>query len=99
MLLCPHENPDLGKHEREPRATELCGIESPVEMLVLDASGKLIVHNSVTDTADPARLQRYAASKDEVSSLKDKENGRQPGDDSMFQRSAPGRGGRRDGGP
>jgi hypothetical protein len=73
--------------------------ESPVEMLVLDASGKLIVHNSVTDATDPARLQRYTAWKDEVSSLKDRENGRRPGEDSMFQRGAPGRGGRRGGGP
>jgi hypothetical protein len=74
--------------------------ESPVEMLVLDASGKLIVHNSVTDAADPARLQRYAAWKGEVGGLKDRENGRRPGEDSMFQRGgAPGRGGRRGVGP
>jgi hypothetical protein len=72
--------------------------ESPVEMLVLDASGKLIVHNSVADTQDPARLQRYTAWKGEVDSLKDQENGRRPGDDSLFQRGAPGRGGRRGGG-
>jgi hypothetical protein len=72
--------------------------ESPVEMLVLDASGKLIVHNSLTDTAEPARQQRYADWKEEVNSLKDKENGRRSGDDSMFQRNVPGRAGRR-GGP
>jgi hypothetical protein len=72
--------------------------ESPVEMLVLDASGKLIVHNNVTDTTDPARLQRYAAWKGEVGGLKDRENGRRPGEDSMFQRGAqPGRGPRRGG--
>jgi hypothetical protein len=73
--------------------------ESPIEMLVLDASGKLIVHKSVTDTADQARQQRYSAWKGEVSSLKDRENGRRPGEDSMFQRGAPGRGGRRGVGP
>jgi hypothetical protein len=73
--------------------------ESPVEMLVLDASGKLIVHTSTIDTADPARQQRYAAWKEEVSGLKDKENGRRPGNDSLFQRGVmPGRGGRRGGG-
>ncbi len=40
--------------------------ESPVEMLVLDASGKLLVHNSVTDTEDRARRQRYDAWKGEL---------------------------------
>jgi hypothetical protein len=75
--------------------------ESPVEMLVLDASGKLVVHNGTTDTADPLRQQRYSTWKGEVASLKDKESGRRLGEDSMFQRGAPGpgRGGRRGAGP
>jgi hypothetical protein len=69
--------------------------ESPVEMLVLDASGKLIVRNSVTDAADRARLQRYAAWKDELEALKEKEQNQHHRFDPLFQRGTPSRGARR----
>ena len=78
---------------------KLVSDESPVEMLVLDASGKLLVHNGATDTEDQAHRQRHEAWKGELAALKNKEEGRRgPGDDALFQRGGPGRGGRRGGG-
>jgi hypothetical protein len=61
--------------------------ESTVEMLVLNADGKLTVHNSRADAEDRTRRQRYDVWKQEIKSLKDKENTRRSPFDDLFRRS------------
>jgi hypothetical protein len=63
--------------------------ESPVEMLVLNADGKLIVRDSTKDTQDRQRQERYAAWKRELAPLKARDEGKPNPDDNLFQRGDP----------
>jgi len=59
-----------GKRNYQVGATKITD-ESPIEVLVLTADGKLLVHNSKTDTENKERADRYKEWKDTQQKVKD----------------------------
>jgi hypothetical protein len=70
--------------------------DSPLQLLVLNSDGRLVVHSSRVDTEDPTRKERYDVWKKEITTLRERDDPRRrPGDDSFFKRGGDAGGGGR----